>query len=473
MTERKRDAKGRFIAEAATITKAKLTERSGSVAGSGTRREVTLIEEGWGSSGYYSRQLLERDGPKAWPIGTHMFLDHPTQADEFDRPERSVKDIVGEIAVTPRMEGGKLVSEARIFDHWKPVVDELAHTIGVSIRAAGELEEDGHAEGRDGPVVQELFPDEFNSVDLVTRAGRGGKLGNLIESARGHEPLDEAAVSEELMLVEASYEELRERDVPTDERIALAKKGQAIPVRDGSGNIINGRFPMANCGDVSNAAQSIGRGNAPNQELKTFIGRVASKMGCPTPFKESRPSDGGEELTMGEKEQLSELQETVRQHETKLSEAQQLADAEKTRADRAEDALEQQTARNIVNEALAYDGEDEDRKIPDLPDRAIERVRESALRSLPKDEDGKLDNDRLAERVRKLAKDEDAYLKEGRSSGSAVTGMGDSATGGTTTEESAGNGGASVSDQNKKALVESFIRQGMSKEAAEIAAEGR
>ena len=54
---------------------------------------LKLIQPGWGSSGYYSQSMLERDGPKAFTRGTHMFWDHPSSTDEAARPERSLRDL--------------------------------------------------------------------------------------------------------------------------------------------------------------------------------------------------------------------------------------------------------------------------------------------------------------------------------------------------------------------------------------------
>jgi hypothetical protein len=154
-----------------------------------SRRKVTIIKAGWGSSGYYSRPMLERDGPKVFPIGTHMFLDHPGRQEESDRPERSVKDLAAVISSTPRMEGDELVAEADVFAVWQPVIDSIATDIGLSIRALGETEP-GSAEGRDGPLVTALT--EGISVDFVTRAGAGGKVGQLIESAQARAADDPA-----------------------------------------------------------------------------------------------------------------------------------------------------------------------------------------------------------------------------------------------------------------------------------------
>ncbi len=145
---------------------------------------VQLITPGWGSSGYYSQDLLEAAGrDRIWPAGTHMYIDHPAESEMFDRPERTVKDLAAVLTEDARWDAdaGALVAEARVFSHWRQPLAEMADVIGVSIRgsAEGEL---GEAEGRTGRVFSRLTAGE--SVDFVTRAGRGGKVAQVIESAR-------------------------------------------------------------------------------------------------------------------------------------------------------------------------------------------------------------------------------------------------------------------------------------------------
>lgn len=145
---------------------------------------VQLITPGWGSSGYYSQDLLEAAGrDRIWPAGTHMYVDHPAESEMFDRPERTVKDLAAVLTEDARWDAdaGALVAEARVFSHWRQPLAEMADVIGVSIRgsADGDI---GEAEGRTGKVFTRLTHGE--SVDFVTRAGRGGKVAQVIESAR-------------------------------------------------------------------------------------------------------------------------------------------------------------------------------------------------------------------------------------------------------------------------------------------------
>lgn len=164
-------------------------------AQSGAKREITIIRAGWGSSGYYSEKVLERDIPRIFPSGTHMYLNHPTESEDEARPERDVRDWVGVTETTPRMAGIDSVTTATIFEHWLPVINGIVEgggKLGTSIRAFG-LGEWGSAAGKDGNIIERLT--EGLSIDYVTLPGAGGSVGaSLTESERARlVPLIESA----------------------------------------------------------------------------------------------------------------------------------------------------------------------------------------------------------------------------------------------------------------------------------------
>jgi hypothetical protein len=148
---------------------------------------VLLISEGKGSSGVYPRETLQEAARnKIIPAGTFSFIDHPTESDRFERPERSVKDLaaVTTTDATWSDEHNGLVAEMRVFGPYQPLIAEVAKHIGLSILGDGDIE---MREGQ--KTVTHLA--HVQSVDWVTRAGRGGKvLERLLESAR--QPLAEA-----------------------------------------------------------------------------------------------------------------------------------------------------------------------------------------------------------------------------------------------------------------------------------------
>jgi hypothetical protein len=159
-----------------------LIERA--VSADGTM-EVKMIEPGWGSSGYYSAEVLKADAGVAQP-GTHMYLDHPTESEARERPERSIKDLAA-IIVTPGtyQENGKagpgVYYRAAVLPQFRDTIEALAPHIGVSIRARGSFKE-GEVDGRNGRIVTSIR--SLESVDFVTKPGAGGKVLALMESLR-------------------------------------------------------------------------------------------------------------------------------------------------------------------------------------------------------------------------------------------------------------------------------------------------
>src|SRR5690554_6396232 len=146
---------------------------------------IKLIEgDVHGSSGYYPASVLERDGATAFPAGTHIYLDHPTWEEDWQRPERSVKDLVGAMTEAAQyeddpVEGKGLYAKVKFRESVREDVEFYAETAGMSIRAIGITDE--------SPATGELIVTELVeglSVDIVTHAGAGGKLVSMAENAR-------------------------------------------------------------------------------------------------------------------------------------------------------------------------------------------------------------------------------------------------------------------------------------------------
>lgn len=147
---------------------------------------IKLISPGWGSSGYYSAEVLEAAGAdRVWPSGTQMFWDHPTITERSDRPERSLRDLAAVFETDAVWQangptGPGLYAQAKVFEGFRPLLKEMADHIGVSIRAAAEVHA-GEAEGRRGRIFSRIV--EGSSVDFVTKAGRGGQVLAVLEAA--------------------------------------------------------------------------------------------------------------------------------------------------------------------------------------------------------------------------------------------------------------------------------------------------
>ncbi|GEM_PF-1002189 len=167
-----------------TLSEAKTFAEAATPADGPGRLLVQLITPGWGSSGFYSEAVLEAAAKdRVFPAGTHMYIDHPSESENYDRPERTVKDLAAVLLEDARWDATRkaLVSEVRVFSQWRRPLAEMAEAIGTSIRGTAEGEM-GEAEGRRGQVFSRLV--EGMSVDFVTHAGRGGKVLQVIESAR-------------------------------------------------------------------------------------------------------------------------------------------------------------------------------------------------------------------------------------------------------------------------------------------------
>lgn len=157
---------------------------------------IQIITPGTGSSGVYPAEVLEKAAEnRIFPAGTLMFADHPTSSEDFERPERSIRDIAGVLTEDARWDGQALVANARLYEPWQKVITEMSDAIGVSIRATGTVHESDE-EGR--PVIASL--DQGISVDFVTKAGRGGRVLEIYESAapkvrviEAHEPPSDQA----------------------------------------------------------------------------------------------------------------------------------------------------------------------------------------------------------------------------------------------------------------------------------------
>src|SRR6185369_1053821 len=80
-----------LVESAATLETIRLTEAKADY-------EIKLIAPGKGSSAFYPAEVLKRDGPNVFKAGTHVYLNHPTAAEEAARPEGDVKNLAGVLA---------------------------------------------------------------------------------------------------------------------------------------------------------------------------------------------------------------------------------------------------------------------------------------------------------------------------------------------------------------------------------------
>lgn len=163
---------------------AAITEAAAAEAKKSGRMQVQFISPGWGSSGYYAPEVLEQAvTDRVIPAGTHMYADHPTDTEEYERPVRSIKDLMAVTVEDATLSAdGALVGEVQVVPQWRDLVETVKDAIGVSIRGSATDIVEGEAEGRKGGIIEGLVAPVL-SVDFVTRAGRGGKVLSVLESA--------------------------------------------------------------------------------------------------------------------------------------------------------------------------------------------------------------------------------------------------------------------------------------------------
>lgn len=139
---------------------------------------VTIITPGKGSSGEYPPETIKKlaESP-IWDTPVHMYMNHATGAERNSRPEGDIRELAGVIDGRPVIDdSGALVGRAKIFPEYRDFIRERAPYIGVSINASGIM-----APGKDR-VIQEIT--QVDSVDFVTKPGRGGKITAVLESSR-------------------------------------------------------------------------------------------------------------------------------------------------------------------------------------------------------------------------------------------------------------------------------------------------
>lgn len=147
----------------------------------GTRYKVRLIEGNrLGSSGYYPAEMLATDGPRVFTKGTPMYLDHQLPNEKTLRPFGTIDSFAGELAEDAYYENDGLYAEVEVFEHQAPKIKALKDRIGVSIRAKAEYEE-GTINGQSVKIVKGLL--KARSADFVVKAGAGGQIVSILESA--------------------------------------------------------------------------------------------------------------------------------------------------------------------------------------------------------------------------------------------------------------------------------------------------
>ena len=159
---------------------------------------IRIIVPGQGSSGIYTAENLA-ESAHLFKAGTEMFIDHPTESEEWERPERSIRDYAGVFLEDATVgEDGALYTVCKVFSGVNELIKDKWEHIGVSINA-----------WCDQPIAETGVVPVFagvRSVDFVTAPGAGGAIIDLLESKRNNNLTKEEGMDKE---IESAFSELR------------------------------------------------------------------------------------------------------------------------------------------------------------------------------------------------------------------------------------------------------------------------
>jgi len=122
--------------------------------------------------------------------------------------------------------------------------------------------------------------DPLNKVDILKTAGEPDPEASLPDAGQ---PLEETGIAHALADDELKtlLPDLGKRAYSSEQRAEMARKGQAIPVENDDGEIVGGRYPIADKQDLGNAIRAFGRSSESDRaEVKAFITRRARALGA-------------------------------------------------------------------------------------------------------------------------------------------------------------------------------------------------
>jgi hypothetical protein len=495
--------------DAGTAPHTEVVTETGALLEEGTaksgRLKIQIITPGWGSSGYYSADVLEAAATdKVFPAGTHMYFDHPTEAESAERPGRSVKDLAAVLLEDATWNGGALVASAKPGGLGKAVFvkedEDFVKALGVSIRASAEVSE-GEADGRRGVIVDRLV--EGKSIDFVTAAGRGGKVLDVLESARAVAEATANDAREALQkLVSVAYNESGAdgetkawayvRDYDPDAKVvyfdlsadgkygtfqqsyesnaagpsALTGDRSEVRARTEYVAVAASTEEAAEGGEQGASDQSTGHpdgAGSPPDAPDTPAGAPADTDPEPTTTDPAAPDAADPAAQAAETTPPASQEETMTENQgaggaAPLSSVRQIIDAELSESRRELAVVRaRENARRILGEALRDQW---------VPPATVTRITEHLMASLPLTDKNELDETELVKRATRELGLAEQELAEALT----AAGMGRPRDlGYQSTSQIGGLGGAELD----RRLEESFKDLGLPESTAKIAAKGR
>lgn len=143
---------------------------------------VKIIDAGVGTSAEYTTEALQQAATsRVFPAGTHMYLDHADGMRRTPSGGRSIRDLASVTTTDAWYDETEraLVAEAQAVSGYADTLESIADHVGLSISATAEVDPPTRTGGK--PVVRQFLAVE--SIDWVVKAGRGGKVLAILESA--------------------------------------------------------------------------------------------------------------------------------------------------------------------------------------------------------------------------------------------------------------------------------------------------
>jgi len=280
------------------------------------RATVIVIKPGFNASEdrYYPAEMLKRDY-KVFE-GQKMYADHPTEQEDKDLPERSIKN-TSWVAVLKDVscdETGVVTGVAEIIEPWLMTKlatlrdKKLLSEMGISINAVGKASK-ATIDGKETLVVEELTG--ARSVDFVTEPGAGGTV-TFYESDR----------SRDVDLVELSALKERRPDlvklIEADVRTKILKEAKRMSEQEDRITELEGQITTLTTerDTLKEAAEKAEKDKA-KAEAQASIKEAVDKAELPNAakermierFKDAESADGIEEAIQSEVDYIAKLSE--------------------------------------------------------------------------------------------------------------------------------------------------------------------
>lgn len=277
------------------------------------RATVIVIKAGFNATEdrYYPAEVLKRD----YGIfeGMKMFADHPTEAEDKARPERSIRDWVATLSEVQCDENGIVTGVAEIVEPWLMQKlaslreKEMLSEMGISINAVGSASK-GTIDGKDTLVIEKLVA--ARSVDFVTEPGAGGVV-TFYESERHDVDLIEISGLKErrpdlVKLIEAGVR----AEITKEVKKAMENEGKIkelevqIETLTTERDDLKTKMAEAEKEKAKAEAQAVIKEAVDKAELP-----VAAKERLMERFKDAESADGIEEAIKAEVDYIAKLSE--------------------------------------------------------------------------------------------------------------------------------------------------------------------